>query len=92
MQEIDILKYLILDKNQVNLFNFLSRPTISKLYSDSDDIYQNMLKTTEFHNEIKNEEINEIVQSYNISMDKNDDVNKRLFYLFDYELDNLLIG
>ena len=58
MQEIDILKYLILDKNQVNLFNFLSRPTISKLYSDSDDIYQNMLKTTEFHNEIKNEEIN----------------------------------
>jgi len=33
MQEIDILKYLLLDENMLNLVRFISRPSISKIYS-----------------------------------------------------------
>ena len=91
MQEIDILKYLLLDKDQINLFKFLSKPTISKSYSDSDDIYQNIQKNQEFHDFLINEDIHEIVLSYFTIKDKKDDINKKLFYLFDYEIDNILI-
>ena len=92
MQEIDILKYLLLDKDQVNMFNFLSKPSISKLYSDSDDIYQNIQKNREFQDELKMEELIKIIKSYDLLKDKTDDVNEKLFYLFDYEVDNLNNG
>ena len=45
MQEIDILKYLVLDKDQVKLFNFLTIPSISVNSIDSDDYNKNFLKT-----------------------------------------------
>ena len=92
MQEIDILKYLLFDKNQINLFNFLTKPSVSKLYSDSDDIYQNIQKNREFHHEIQIEEVNDIIKSYDSINGNNDDLNKKLLYLFNYEVDNLLIG
>ena len=91
MQEIDILKYLLLNKDQVNLFNFLTRPTVSMLYSDSDDIYQSIQKR-ENKTKITSREIEEIVQSYNTIKNNNDDLNKKLFYLFDYEVDHLITG
>ena len=92
MQEIDILKYLLFDKNQINLFNFLTKPSVSILYSDSDDIYQNIQKNREFHHEIQIEEVNDIIKSYDSINGNNDDLNKKLLYLFNYEVDNLLIG
>ena len=92
MQEIDILKYLLLDKDQVNMFNFLSKPSISKLYSDSDEIYQNLQKNREFQDELKMDELIKIIKSYDLLKDKTDEVNEKLFYLFDYEVDNLTIG
>ena len=92
MQENDILKYLLLGNYLVNIFNFLTRPSISKLYSESDDIYQNIQKNREFNKEIQMEELNELIKSYNIKKNNSDELNKKLFYLFDYEIDNLLIG
>ena len=92
IQEIDILKYLLLDKNQLAVFNFLSKPSVSNLYSDSDDIYQNIEKNREFHDDIKMKELSEIVKNYNTMKEKTDNVTNKLFYLFDYELDNLIIG
>ena len=52
VQEIDILKYLLLDKDQVKMFNFLTKPTISMIYSDSDDIYQNIQQNREKHSKM----------------------------------------
>ena len=65
VQEIDILKYLLLDKDQVKMFNFLTKPTISMIYSDSDDIYQNIQQNREKHSKIDNQELEEIIKSYN---------------------------
>jgi hypothetical protein len=92
MQEIDIMKYLLLDKDQIKLFNFLSKPSISMAYSDSDDIYQTVQKNRIIQSKIKTEEIEEIIQSYNVLKGKSDVINDKLFYLFDYEIDHLLIG
>ena len=92
MQEIDILKYLLLDKDQVNLFNFLTRPTVSLLYSDSDNIYHTMQKNGEKKSKISFRELEEILQSYNAIKNNNNDLNKKLLYLFDYEVDNLITG
>ena len=92
IQEIDIMKYLLLDKNQLMIFNFLSKPSVSNLYSDSDDIYQNIEKNREFHDDVKMKELSEIMKNYDSMKAKTDDIYNKLFYLFDYELDNLLIG
>ena len=81
IQEIDILKYLLLDKNQVKLFNFLSRPSVSLAYSDSDEIYQkeqqNRNNTADSY--ISIEDLNEIIQSYKKLMTKNEKLNEKLF-------------
>ena len=46
---------------------------------------------SEFHDFLINEDIHEIVLSYFTIKDKKDDINKKFFYLFDYEIDNILI-
>ena len=63
MQEIDILKYIILSKNQLNLFDFLSRPSIA---------------TADFENEISKrlEEEQNNFDSLSISFDENNDEKK----------------
>ena len=90
MQEIDILKYLLLDKDQVNMFNFMSKPSISKDYSDSDEIYQNIQRNRENNPKIYIEELEEMISSYNSIKHKTDDFNKKLFTLFDYEVNHLI--
>ncbi len=44
------------------------------------------------HSKIQTEELEELVKSYNNLNGKNDVLNEKLFYLFDYEIDHLLIG
>jgi len=90
MQEIDLMKYLLMDKNQASLFNFLCKPSISMTYNDSDTIYREANKDSVTNT--KGEELENINQSYKVLKDKNDEVNNRLLYLFDYEIDHLLIG
>jgi len=90
MQEIDLLKYLLFNRDQINLFNFLSRPSISLAYGVSDDIYQDVQKNTELSHKIKEDELGDIINSYNKLKLNGDSINKKLFYVFDYELDHLL--
>lgn len=90
MQEIDLLKYLLLNKDQITLFNFLSKPSVSLLYGVSDDIYQDIEKNREVSHKLKEDELEEIIKSYNKLKQNNDSINKKLFYVFDYELDHLL--
>ena len=89
MQEIDIIKYLLLDRDQVKLFDFISTPSVSMLYSDSDDVYEDFLKRTS--NKMNVEDLEEIIKSYKLLKNKHEDLNNKLFYLFDYEIDHLLI-
>ena len=91
MQEIDILKYLLLDKDQIKLFNFLTLPSISLKSSDSDEHFKNLLKAPLYNAKFQSEELNAVIESYSAIKNKNDDLNNRLFYLFDSEVDHLLI-
>ena len=93
IQEIDIIKYLLLYKNQVNLFNFLSSPFISMSYSDSYEIYQNGQKNRDITGDtrVSLETLQEMFISYNKLKCKNDNLNNKLLNLFDYEIENILI-
>ena len=91
MQEIDILKFLLLDEDQVKIFNFLTMPSISMKYSDSDDYYKNLLRARVNKGKLDSDELHELIKSYNVIKNKNDELNNRLFYLFDNEVDHLLI-
>ena len=91
MQEIDILKYLLLDKDQVKIFNFLSLPSISMKFSDSDDYYMNVLKAPVFNAKFNTEELQEVFESYILIKNKKDELNNKLFSLFDNEVNHLLI-
>jgi hypothetical protein len=92
MQEIDIIKYLLLDQDQVKLFNYISKPSVSLSYSDSDDIYQNVQKNREVKIRMRIGELEEIIESYKLLKNRDDSINNRLFYLFDYEIDHLIVG
>jgi hypothetical protein len=92
MQEIDLIKYLLLDKNQIQLFNFISKPSVSMNYSDSDDIYKSYRENKLMTSRLKQDELESIIESYKLLKSRNDDVNNKLFYLFDYEIDHLLVG
>ena len=87
----DILKYLLLDKDQVKIFNFLTLPSISMNFSDSDDHYKKVLKARLYNAKFDSEELQEIIESYSAMKNKNDEFNSKLFYLFDNEVNHLLI-
>ena len=91
MQEIDILKYLLLDKDQIKIFNFLSIPSISLKFSDSDDYYKNVLSSRVNNAKFNSEELQEIIIGYNAIKNKKDDLISKLFSLFDNEVNHLLI-
>ena len=91
MQEIDLLKYLVLDKDQVKLFNFLSMPSISIQFSDSDDYYKEVLNSLVSNVKLDSVELHQLIKSYNSLKNKEDGVNNRLLNLFANEVDHLLI-
>ena len=91
MQEIDILKYLLLDKDQIKILNFLSITSISLKFSDSDDYYKNVLSSRVNNSKFNSEELLEIIKGYNALKNKKDDLNSKLFSLFDNEVNHLLI-
>ena len=90
VQEIDLLKYLLLNNDQIRLFNFISKPSISCYYSSSDDIYQDGQNNREFRSKILSQEVESILKSYNALKKDEGIMNKQLFYLFEYEIDHLL--
>lgn len=89
MQEIDILKYLLLDDDQIKLFNFLSKPSVSLI--DKKDIYDNLVQ--KFNVDINREEIDKIYGSFKDLSNKNilSDVDKKLLKFFSDEVENLIL-
>jgi hypothetical protein len=90
MQELDIMKYLILSSDELNIFRFLSKPLIS-----TNDISSSVYK--EFEQEqkksltLKREEIDILRESYRNIMKKSSlsNIEDKLIHLFDAELDGL---
>ena len=89
MQEIEMLKYLLLNEKQIKMFNFLSKPSISKEIN-SNEINMKFIQKKK-SDMVDIEEFQEIIKFYN---DNNliidNDLNKKLFKLFDNEVENLL--
>ena len=85
MQEIDMLKYLLLNEKQMKMFEFLSKPSISKEL-ESNDFEMKCIQT------VKSDIINieEIIEFYNDNLMIDNEINKKLFKLFDNEVENLL--
>ena len=81
MQEIDMLKYLLLNEKQMKMFEFLSKPSISKEL-DSNDFEMKFIQT------VKSDIINieEIIEFYNDNLMIDNEINKKLFKLFDNEV------
>ena len=70
MQEIDLLKYCLLNKEQINLFDFLAIPPISLGNNDNNSIYKEFENRQKKNKKYGIEEINELFKSYNIIRDK----------------------
>jgi len=90
MQEIDILKYLLLDKDQYNLINFISKPSVSLSLDDSDVFYNHVRRNRKIKSRLNREELEEVIESYNLLKARDYNFNKKLFSLFDNEIDHLL--
>ena len=64
MQEIDLLVYTLLDNDQVNLFDFLSRPPL-KINPDKMDIYNEFESRQTLQMKIGKTQIEQLHKSYN---------------------------
>ncbi len=89
MQEVDLLKYILLNNEQLNIFNFVSKPSID---TDRVDIYTRLeqkyaLKDTDL---FQKEEILRTHKSYTkLNNDRGNNINRRLIQLADLEIDYL---
>ncbi len=89
MQEIDLLKYLLFNKEELYLFNFLSKPLIST----KDITHQAKIEFDEEQNRDLNMTNDDIVKLYNaynsMSKNVNSDSNFKLINLVDAEVESL---
>jgi hypothetical protein len=90
IQEIDLLKYILLDQNQSRIFKFLSKPSVSIANFIPDNVYENIHSNQLIRNNIKNEEFEEVINSFNVLKNKNDEVSQRLVNFFEYEAVSLI--
>ena len=97
MQEIDIIKYLVLDEEQLDIMNFISKPSVSmtndndKPLSAGDEEYRKFFCPREKVNSIDVENIDKLKKSFLHLVSKQPLMNteKRMLYLFDKQLREL---
>jgi hypothetical protein len=93
MQEVEILKYLVLDKNTLELVNFISKPSISLSNEQiSDEEYLKFFDDTKNTNTINTESIDTLKVCYDniVSKENNTSVEKRILKLFDIQIQEIL--
>jgi len=85
MQELDILKYILLDSDQLKLLNFVSKPIISKT---KDDIFKIVNENNDNNNLILDkEEIEHLFKSY-VKLNHSETLtNEKLIRLVNHEID-----
>ncbi len=93
MQEIDIVKYLILDNETLDLMNFLSKPSVSiGQRVNEDEEYLKFFFPSEKINSINFTNINNLKNSYDniIIRDNHNKVDKRILKLFHIQLQEMM--
>lgn len=93
MQEIEILKYLILDKDTIHLMNFISKPSVCLSNSTiKDEEYQLFFENIKKTNSFDNQNIDNIKKSFDKLMKKPNlnDVEKRILKLFNLQIHEIL--
>lgn len=90
IQEIDILKHILLDEKQMTLLNFLSKPSISLL--NKHNIHDNLHGN--YNVDIGQNKIDNIYENYNaiFTREHGNDIDQKLLDMVSYEVDNLILG
>ena len=65
MQEIDLIKYCLFDNEQMNLFEFLSKPPIKFGNEKNDCIYQEFQENQQIITKLEAKEMDSVFNSYN---------------------------
>jgi hypothetical protein len=93
MQELDIIKYLLLDKNTLQLVNFISKPCISlgsKSLEDSE--YKQFFETIENGKSVNHQNIDDLKKCYDNILAKKDIsyLESRIIQLFDLQIEEII--
>jgi len=93
MQELEIIKYLLLDKNTLQLVNFISKPCISmspKSIEDSE--YKMFFENIEDRNSLSNQNIDDVKVCYDSILAKNDKsyLETRIIQLFEMQIEEIM--
>lgn len=88
MHEIDLLKYLLLEEYQIDLLNFISKPSVSLLHKS--DIFESMSR--KMNTDIDNTEVDNIFECYNTIKEKKNpkNIDIKLLRLFKNEVETLM--
>lgn len=93
MQELDIIKYLLLDKNTLKLVNFISKPCVSlspKSLQDSE--YNQFFESIEDANTLSHQNIDDVKICYDYILAKKDKsyLENRIIQLFDLQIEEII--
>jgi len=99
MQELEILKFMLLDDNSLKIMNFISKPGVSYIDRGSKDIYLQTKSSNPFHyDETKlqvepdyNKELNAIKSVYSEIKNKpnQSECEKKIVDLFEYQVNEI---
>jgi hypothetical protein len=91
MQELDILKFLVMNNDQLNIYNFLAGPSVI-LNDCNNNVYSNFVSV---QNDVKmlydQKKLNEVMRSYDLlkTNQEMNEFNKKLLNLFVDEVEQL---
>jgi hypothetical protein len=90
MQEVDILKYLLLTPDQLDLFSFMTKPSVL-IHEIKNDFYKDFEEEQKRSLSLNRDEIEKIFVAYRNILNK--DIitiqDKKLINLFEAEVENL---
>lgn len=93
MQEVEILKYLLLDKDSLKLMNFISKPCISLSNAKiEDEEYNEFFEKMEDSNNMSNQDVDSVKKSYDriISKSYMTYTENRIIKLFDLQIQEII--
>lgn len=93
MQEVEILKYLVLDKNTLQLMNFISKPCIAMTNNQiEDEEYQEFFSNIEDNNNMSTENIDNVKRSYDnlVAKSQRSYAEERIMRLFDMQIQEII--
>jgi len=93
MQEVEILKYLVLDQDTLKLMNFISKPCISMTNNQTDDEeYKEFFENTDDNNNMSNENIDNVKKSYDnlVAKTQRSYAEERIIRLFDMQIQEII--